>query len=311
MQWVAKRLEASHRAKRAALWRLGFRLQALELSHGPVHAWHRPAASPGARTRVFVHGFLGQATNWLSMVEALDARAPLVAGCRGRRDAGDAWLLDMPGHGVSPPPNLPSDAAAAGRATAFMQAALDDALAEIAQRSSASPQLVATSAGALMAARHLVGPQPAATRLAAICPLGAPMGDAWRRSMLQRFEGRAPPRRWAQPGHRPLPWVETVHQLAVQGMAQRPLQARLLAEFLHQPMLSPAEISRLPADSLVICGGRDSLLTPHTHRLFDRHLPSTARCLMMPSFDHLAVIFKARPIADELRGWEVLGGADG
>lgn len=47
----------------------------------------------------------------------------------------------------------------------------------------------------------------------------------------------------------PLPWLATVPRIVVQGMVQRPLQARLLAKFQHQPMLSPAEIARLPADT--------------------------------------------------------------
>lgn len=273
-----------------------------------VHVRHA-AGSPGARAVLLVHGLGGSSLNWTDLMAELSGEV-------------DAWALDLPGYGESPPaPDRDYGVGGLGRA-------LGEVATGLVERTGGPVHVVGNSMGGLLsvllAARSpelvrtlaLLSPALPARRLPRqarlLALLAVPrLGElALRRNRARSVEdqtrdvlasvfgdpGRVPPERLAAAV------LERTHRLE-QPHADEVFLASLrsIVEQGVRPRAGIwAQAGRVIAPTLVVYGGRDRLVHRAAADRWRRTLP-TARTVLLPSTGHVPQIERPALVAELLR----------
>jgi pimeloyl-ACP methyl ester carboxylesterase len=259
----------------------GYRSRFVRASSGRVHVLEAPAHSKGEKRPpiVLLHGFSSCGAHYFPVVRHL------------RRAVGRVVLPDMPAHGLSESPRVPS---AKSIERGFLEA-LDACIEE--------PSIVFGLSMGGLAAIKFAARRPERVRGLVVCsPGGAPMRDDELERLRQMFDVRSHDsaldfvdRVFSKPSV-----LRHAYALGLRTSFSRPALRALMASMTPSDLLRAEDVRALSMPTLLLWGKRDRILPPSSLDFFKQHLPSHAVVEEPWSFGHSPFLEQPEELAHRI-----------
>jgi pimeloyl-ACP methyl ester carboxylesterase len=259
----------------------GYRSRTVQASTGRVHMLDAGGKGNGPPL-VMLHGFSSCGAHYYPIARRL------------RRSVRRITLPDLPAHGLSESPRIPT----ARTAVRGMIEALDAIIDE-------PTVLFGLSMGGLAAIRYALASPKRVRGLVLCSPGGASMGDAELARLTDSF---------VLPNHASaLAFVDRLltrpnilrqaYAFGVRRSFGRPEMKTLLASMKSEDLLRPDDLRSLEVPVLLLWGRRDRILPTSSLAFFKEHLPSHARIEEPESFGHSPFLEHPHELASHIEGF--------
>ncbi len=228
---------------------------------------------------VLLHGFSSCGAHYYPIARLL------------RRSVRRIILPDMPSHGFSDSPRVPTAKAALQGLVESLDAVIDEPAV-----------LFGLSMGGLAAIRYALA-SPARVRGLVLCsPGGARMADAELARLTDSFHLHDHASALAFVDRlltRPS-FLRQAYAFGVRRSFGRPEMKTLLASMKTEDLLQPEELDRIKVPLLLLWGQRDRILPPSSLHFFKAHLPKHARIEEPPEFGHSPFLEHPRELVSHI-----------
>lgn len=273
-------LPVVERYARRRLNALGIRSRYVETPQARIHLYEHRAADVDGPPIVIFHGLGASATSFGPVMAMLRQASPRILA------------PEAPGHGFSRPYGARFGL---GDLLASLSAVLERELDEPAI-------LVGNSLGGAMAMRYASLYPERVAGLVLASPAGAPLPDDLFRELVGKFQIqslRDAHELLSRLYHRP-PWFRALLTPDIRRHFRSPFFRDLLESFNQSDALTPEELTKIDAPTLLLWGRSERLLPPASLDFFRAHLPEHAEIVEPDDFGHCPNLDRPRALAERI-----------
>ncbi|MCA9663463.1 MAG: alpha/beta hydrolase [Myxococcales bacterium] len=273
-------LPVVERYARRRLNALGIRSRYVETPQARIHLYEHRAADVDGPPIVIFHGLGASATSFGPVMAMLRQASPRILA------------PEAPGHGFSRPYGARFGL---GDLLASLSAVLERELDEPAI-------LVGNSLGGAMAMRYASLYPERVAGLVLASPAGAPLPDDLFRELVGKFQIqslRDAHELLSRLYHRP-PWFRALLTPDIRRHFRSPFFRDLLESFNQSDALTPEELTKIHAPTLLLWGRSERLLPPASLDFFRAHLPEHAEIVEPDDFGHCPNLDRPRALAERI-----------